>query len=126
MPTLQVQPRPTPEGRADDSVEVEVDEALTVLASAIEDWVSNRPAWEFILREGHEFGKANNVEGELLFIAGEQGSSLRFRLDQLDRADELDSYEFLLIFEERDGIARTALLTQNGLQVELFHILTFT
>jgi hypothetical protein len=126
MPTLQVQPRPTPEERADEPVEVEVDEALTVLASAIEDWVSNRPAWEFTLREGHEFGKANNVEGELLFVTGEQGSSLRFRLDQLDRADELDSYEFLLIFEERDGIARTARLTQNGLDVELFHILTFT
>jgi hypothetical protein len=126
MPTLQVQPRPTPEERADKPVEVEVDETLTVLAAAIEDWVSNRPAWEFILREGHDFDRPNNVEGELLFVAGEQGSSLRFRLDQLDRADELDSYEFLLIFEERDGIAKTALLTQNGLAVELFHILTLT
>ena len=126
MPTLQVQPRPTPEERADRPVEVEVDEALTVLAAAIEDWVANRPAWEFTLREGHNFGKANNVEGQLLFVAGEQSSSLRFRLDQLDRADELDSYEFLLIFEERDGIARTARLTQNGFDVELFHILTFT
>jgi hypothetical protein len=112
--------------RADRPVEVEVDEALTVLAAAIEDWVANRPAWEFTLREGHDFGKANNVEAELLFVAGEEGSSLRFRLDQLDRADELDSYEFLLIFEKRDGIARTARLTQNGLDVELFHILTFT
>ena len=126
MPTLQVQPRPTPEERQDRLVEVEVDEALTVLAAAIEDWTANRPAWEFTLREGHDFGRANNVEGELLFIAGEQTSSLRFRLDQLDRADELDSYEFLLVFEEQDGIARTARLTANGLDVELFHILTFT
>ena len=126
MPTLQVQPRPTPEERQDRPVEVEVDEALTVLAAAIEDWVATRPAWEFILREGHDFDKANNVEGELLFVAGEQSSSLRFRLDQLDRADELDSYEFLLIFEEQDGIAKTARLTANGLEVELFHILTFT
>jgi hypothetical protein len=126
VPTLHVQPRPTPEERADQPVEVEVDEALTVLAAAIEDWVANRPAWEFTLREGHDFGKANNVEGELLFVAGEQSSSLRFRLDQLDRADELDSYEFLLIFSERDGIAQTARLTENGLDVELFHILTFS
>jgi hypothetical protein len=126
MPTLQVQPRPTPEERPDRPVEVEVDEALAVLAAAIEDWVANRLAWEFVLREGHDFNKANNVEGELLFVAGEQSSSLRFRLDQLDRADELDSYEFLLIFEERDGIAKTARLTANGLEVELFHILTFT
>jgi hypothetical protein len=126
VPTLQVQPRPTPEERPDRPVEVEVDEALTVLAAAIEDWIANRPAWEFTLREGHDFGKANNVEGELLFVAGEQTSSLRFRLDQLDRADELDSYEFLLIFDERDGIAETARLTQNGLDIELFHILTFT
>jgi len=126
MPTLQVQPRPTPEERQDRPVEVEVDEALTVLAAAIEDWVATRPAREFILREGHDFDKANNVEGELLFVAGEQSSSLRFRLDQLDRADELDSYEFLLIFDEQDGIAKTARLTANGLEVELFHILTFT
>ena len=78
------------------------------------------------LREGHEFGRGNNVEAELLFATGEQTSSLRFRLDQLDRADELDSYEFLLVFEERDGIAKTARLTANGLDIELFHILTFT
>jgi hypothetical protein len=126
MPTLQVQARPTPEERPDQPVEVDVDEALTILAAAMEDWVSTRPAWEFTLREGHEFDKPNNVEGELLFVAGEQGSSLRFRLDQVDRADELDSYEFLLVFEEQDGIAKTALLTENGLDVELFHILTFT
>jgi len=126
MPTLRVQPRPTPEERAGHPVEIEVDEALIVLAAAIEDWTAPRQGWEFILREGHDFDRPNNVEGELLFVAGEQTSSLRFRLDQLDRADELDSYEFLLVFEERDGIAKTARLTANGLDIELFHILTFT
>ncbi len=126
MATLHVQPRPTPEERSDHPVDIEVDEALVVLAGAIEDWAAPRQGWEFILREGHEFDRPNNVEGELLFVAGEQSSSLRFRLDQLDRADELDSYEFLLVFEERDGIAKTARLTANGLDVELFHILTFT
>ena len=66
------------------------------------------------------------MEGELLFASGEQSSSLRFRLEQLDRADEMDANEFLLVFEERDGIAKTARLTAHGLDVELFHILTFT
>jgi hypothetical protein len=126
MPTLQVQPRPTPQERPDQPVEVEVDEALTVLAAAIEDWTAPRQGWEFTLHEGHDFDRANNVEGELLFAFGEQSSSLRFRLEQLDRADEMDENEFLLVFEERDGIAKTARLTANGLDVELFHILTYT
>jgi len=115
MPTLQVQARRTPEERPDQPVEIEVDEALTILAAAIEDWTAPRQGWEFTLREGHDFDRANNVEGELLF-----------RLEQLDRADEMDVNEFLLVFEERDGIAKTARLTANGLDVELFHILTFT
>ena len=126
MATLQVQPRQTPAERPDEPVQVEVDEALTVLVAGIEDWVSPRQPWELILREGHEFERANNVEAELLFAEGEQTSSLRFRLDQLERADEIDESEFLLVFEERDGIAKTARLTANGLDVELFHILTFT
>jgi hypothetical protein len=124
--TLQVQPRPTPAERADDPVDVEVDEALTVYAAAIEDWAAPRQAWELILREGHEFGRPNNVEAELLFAEGELSSSRTFRLDQLERADEIDVDEFLLVFEERDGIAKTARLTPNGLDVEFFHILTFT
>jgi hypothetical protein len=126
MATLQVQPRPTPAERPDEPVDVQVDEALTVFAAAIEDWTAPRQGWELTLREGHEFGRPNNVEAELLFAGGEQSSSLTFRLDQVDRADEVDVDEFLLVFEERDGIAKTARLTPNGLDVELFHILTFT
>jgi len=125
MATMRVQPRPTPAERPDDPVDVDVDEALAVLVAAIEDWVAGQPHWELILREGHLFGKANNVEVELLFASGEETSSLIFRLEQLDRADELED-EFALIFEEKDGIAKTARLTPNGLDVELFHILTFT
>jgi hypothetical protein len=124
--TLLVQPRPTPAERSDTPVEIEVDEALTVFVAAIEDWTTPRAEWELILREGHEFGRANNVEAEVLFVSGRQTSSLRFRLEQVDRADEIDADEFLLVFEERDGIAKTARLTPNGLDVELFHILTFT
>ena len=125
MATIQVQPRPTPAERDDRLIDIEVDEALTVLAATIEDWITPRQSWEFILREGHAFGRANNVEGELLFVAGEQTSSLLFRLEQLEAVDELES-ELLLRFEERDGIAKIARLTPNGLDVELFHILTVT
>ena len=125
MATIQVQPRPTPEERDDHPVEIEVDEGLSVLAETIADWVTPRQAWEFTLREGHDFGRANNVEGELLFVAGEQTSSLAFRLEQLDAADDTGE-ELVLRFEEHDGIAKTARLTASGLDVELFYILTFT
>jgi hypothetical protein len=125
MATLEVLPRPTPAERPDAPVEIEVDEALTVLATTIEDWTAPRQGWEFTLHEGHEFGRANNVEARLLFVIGEQTSSLQFRLEQLDAADDTGE-ELVLRFEERDGIAKVARLTASGLDVELFHILTFT
>jgi hypothetical protein len=125
MATITVQPRPTPAERATDEIHVEVDEALTVFAAVLEDWVAPRQGWELQLREGTEFDKTNNVEARLLFAAGEQTSSLAFRLDQLDRCDDTGA-ELVLVFEEDDGIAKLARLTSNGLDVELFHILTFT
>ena len=126
MPTITVQPRPTPEERADTPVDVEVDEALTVHAATLEDWVTPRQPWEFQLVEGQDFGRANNVEARLLFVSGEQTTSLSFRLDQLDSAaDDVDG-ALVLRFEEEDGIAKIARLTANGLDVELFHILTYT
>jgi hypothetical protein len=125
MATLEVQPRPTPAERASTALEVEVDEALSVHATTLEDWAATRPGWEFTLREGHDFGRANNVEAELLFVSGEQTSALRFRLEQLEAADDTGE-ELVLRFEERDGIAKVATLTATGLDVELFHILTFT
>jgi hypothetical protein len=125
VPTIEVQPRQTPEERAFVPVEVEIEPELRAHAEIIEDWVAPRQSWEFQLREGHDFGRANNVEGRVLFVAGEQTSSLVFRIDQLDRA--LDTGEELMLqFEERDGIAKVARLTPNGLDVELFHILTTT
>jgi hypothetical protein len=129
MATLEVLPRPTPAERPDAPVRIEVDEHLVVLVATIEDWVAPRPSWELTLHEGHEFGRQNNVEAELLFVAGDQTTSLRFRLLQLDAADDLGGElngELVLRFEERDGIAKVARLTSNGLDVELFHILTFT
>jgi hypothetical protein len=125
MATIEVQPRPTPAERADAPVEVEIDEALSVFVATVEEWAAPRQNWEFTLREGHEFGRANNVEGRLLLVAGEQTSSLLFRLDQLDAAEDTGQ-ELLLRFEERDGIAKIARATANGLDVELHHILTFT
>lgn len=125
MATLQVQPRPTPEERHDQPLEIEVDEALIVVAETIDEWATHRQNWEFTLHEGHEFGRANNVEAKLLFVAGEQTSSLSFRLAQLERADDVGG-ELFLVFEESDGIAKLARATPNGLDVELFHILTFT
>ena len=125
MATLTVLPRPTPEERADRQIEIDVDEALTVFAQTIEEWTTPRQSWEFTLHEGHDFGRTNNVEVELLLASGDQSSSLRFRLDQLDMADDVGD-ELILRFEEHDGIAKLARLAERGLDVELFHILTFT
>ena len=125
MATLQVLPRPTPAERPDAEVEVPVDEELSSRAELIEEWAAPRQQWEFTLHEGHEFDRPNNVEGRLLFAEGEHTSSLSFRLDQLDRLDDTGE-SLVLLFEERDGIAKLARCTGNGFEVELFHILTFT
>lgn len=84
-----------------------------------------RQNWESTLHEGHDFGRTNNVEARILFVAGEQTTSLSFRLEQLDTVDDIGS-ELVLRFEERDGIAKMARLSANGLDVELHHILSFT
>jgi hypothetical protein len=125
VPTLEVQPRPTPEERADVPVEIEVDEDLSVLAATLEDWVAPRQGWEVVLQEGTDFGRANNVEARVLFAGGEHSSSLVFRLDQLEAADDTGQ-ELVLRFEERDGIAKLVSLRPNGLDIELFHTLTYT
>ncbi len=125
MTTMEVYPRETPAERADELVAVDVDDALGVYAATIEDWVTPRQAWEATLREGTEFGRTNNVEVRLLFVAGEQTSALSFRLDQVTGADDTGE-ELVLRFEEADGIAKLARCTANGLDIELFHILTYT
>ena len=125
MATFQVQPRDTPAEHGRTEVEVELDDALSVHLETIDEWVTPRQAWDATFREGHEFGRANNVEVELLYAAGEQTSSLRFRADQLDAVTDTGQ-ELVLRFEEADGITKLARLSANGLEVELFHILTFT
>lgn len=125
MATLEVYPRETPAERADALVPVEVDEDLTVYAATLEEWVAPRQSWELTLRQGHEFDRTNNVEARIIFVAGEQTSSLTFRLDQLTAADDTGA-ELVLRFEEQEGVAKLARLTANGLDLELFHILSFT
>jgi hypothetical protein len=122
---MEVLPRPTPEERAETPVPVDVDEELATSAEIIEEWVTPRQNWEFTLQEGHDFGRTNNVECRLLLVAGEQMSSLVFRLDQLDQAEDVMD-ALVLRFEEQDGIAKLVRCTANGLEVELHHILTFT
>jgi hypothetical protein len=125
MNTITVAARQTPAERADEAIQIDVDEALAIHAGVLEDFVAPRQNWTLLLREGHEFGRANNVEALVAFSAGEQTSTLAFRLDQLDDATDTGE-ELVLRFEERDGIAKLARLTPNGLDVELHHILTFT
>jgi hypothetical protein len=125
MATLRVKPRPTRAERDDFPVLVDCDEALVVYAALLDEWVAPHKSWELELREGHDAGRPNNVEARLLLTGGTQTSSLSFRLDQLADADDTGP-ELLLRFEERDGIAKVAALNENGLDVELFHIPTFT
>jgi hypothetical protein len=55
VPILEVVPRPTPAEHYSAAVEVKVDEALTVHAATIEDWVAPRQSRELTLREGTDF-----------------------------------------------------------------------
>jgi uncharacterized protein YheU (UPF0270 family) len=122
MVHITVLPRETTTERADEEITVMIDEAHTVHVATIEDWASVRQAWELTLREGTDAGRTNNVDVRLFFVAGEEASSLEFRLEQLDRATDTGG-ELVLQFEEKDGIAKLATLTANGLDLELFHIL---
>ena len=89
-------------------------------------YVLETPDGTVLDARGETIGVAtNNVEARLLFVAGEQTSSLLFRLEQLDAVEDTGQ-ELVLRFEERDGIAKLARCTSTGLDVELHHILTFT
>jgi hypothetical protein len=121
MAVLEVQPRETPAERADDEISVEVEEPLAAYADRLEEWVDPLQHWELSFREGHEFGRANNVEARLLFAGAEHTCSLSFRLDQVERVEEFDG-DLWLVFEDRDGIAKAAHLAPGGLDVELTHV----
>ena len=121
MASITVQPRATPAERAGTPVEVELDDALSVLAMELEEWVAPLTHWELQLREGHEFDRPGNVEARLLFTGADHTCSALFRLDQVDSIQEVDR-DLWLVLEDRDGIAKGLHLAPNGLDVELFHL----
>ena len=121
MANLRVQPRETPGERADAAVEVEIREELALLVDQLETWTAPLEYWEIVFRQGHDFGRDDNVEARLLFTGGDHTCSLSFRLDQVESIQELDR-ELWLILDEQDGIAKAAHLAPLGLDVELHHI----
>ena len=121
MASFEVQPRDTPGERADTPVEVELDDALSVVADQLEEWAAPLATWELQLRQGHDFERPNNVEVRLLFTGAEQTTSLLFRLDQVDSVQGFER-DLWLTLEERDGISKAIHLAPNGVDVELFHI----
>lgn len=121
MANLRVQPRETPGERADALVEVELREELALLVDQLETWTAPLEYWEVVFRQGHDFGRDDNVEARLLFTGGDHTCSLSFRLDQVESIQELDR-ELWLTLDERNGIAKAAHLAPLGLDVELHHI----
>ena len=121
MATLTVQPRETPAERAGTPVEIELDDDLSALANQLEEWVTPLARWELQLREGHDFGRPNNVEARLLFTGAEGTASVLFRLDQVDSIQELER-ERWLILDTQAGIGKAIYLSPEGLDVELFHV----
>jgi hypothetical protein len=118
---LRVQPRETPGERSDAAVEIEIAEDLAVFANQLEEWASTKEQWELVLRQGHDFGRPDNVEARLLFVGGEHTCSVSFRLDQIDTVQEFEQ-ELWLTLDEHDGIAKAVHLAPLGLDVELHHI----
>jgi hypothetical protein len=121
MASLRVAPRQTPAERDEAPVEVEIDETLALHAAALEEWADGLEQWQLSFRQGHHFGRPDNVEAKLLFAGPGHACSISFRLDQLDSIHELGD-ELWLILEERDGIAKGMHLAPAGFDLELYHI----
>jgi len=121
MPTITVQPRPTPGERSDTPVEVELDESLALHANDLEEWASLMQHWELSFRQGHEFDRTDNVEVRLLFTGADHTCSLSFRLDQVDSIERFEQGLWLTL-EVEDGLGKAVHLAPTGLDVELFHV----
>ena len=121
MANLRVEPRQTPGERAETPVEVEIDETSALHAATLEEWASGAEQWQLSFRQGHDFGRPDNVEAKLLFTGPGHACSISFRLDQLDSIQELGD-ELWLILEERDGIGKGMHLAPGGFDLELYHI----
>ena len=96
-------------------------ETLALHATTLEEWASGAERWQLSLRQGHDFGRPDNVEAKLLFTGPGHACSISFRLDQLDSIQELGD-ELWLILEEEDGIAKGMHLAPEGFDLELYHI----
>ena len=121
MASLRVAPRLTPGERSETPVEIQIDETLALHAATLEEWADSVEQWEISFRQGHHFGRPDNVEAKLLFAGPGQTCSIGFRLDQLDSIHELGD-ELWLILEERDGIAKGIHLAPAGFDLELYHV----
>jgi len=121
VPTLRVEPRDTPGERAEEPVEVEIADDLAVFADQLEEWAATAEHWELAFRQGHDFGRADNVEARLLFAGGDHTCSLTFRLDQVETLQAFER-ELWLTLEVTDGIGTGVHLAPAGLDVELHHI----
>ncbi len=84
-------------------------------------WTAPLSHWEVTFRQGHDFGREDNVEARLLFTGGDHTCSLSFRLDQVESIHELDR-ELWLTLDVNDGIGKAVHLAPLGLDVELHHI----
>ena len=121
VPTLRVEPRDTPGERPDDPVEVVIGDELAVFTDQLEEWAAVMEHWELSFRQGHDFGRPDNVEARLLFVGGDHTCSLTFRLSQLSSIQTFDR-ELWLTLEEDEGIAKAVHLAPLGFDVELHHI----
>ena len=121
MPSLRVEPRDTPGERAEEPVEVEIADDLAVFSDQLEEWIAIMEHWELSFRQGHDFGRSDNVEARLLFVGGDHTCSLTFRLDQIESIQAFDR-ELWLTLEVDDGIGKAVHLAPLGLDVELHHI----
>ena len=121
MPSLRVEPRDTPGERAEEPVEVEIADDLAVFSDQLEEWIAIMEHWELSFRQGHDFGRSDNVEARLLFVGGDHTCSLTFRLDQIESIQQFDR-ELWLTLDVEDGIGKAVHLAPLGLDVELHHI----
>jgi len=118
---LRVQPRETPGERSNTLVDVEVREELALFGDQLEAWTAPLSQWEITFRQGHDFGRDDNVEARLLFTGGDHTCSLSFRLDQVESIQELDR-ELWLTLDVNEGIGKALHLAPLGFDVELHHI----
>lgn len=84
MATMTVQPRSTPAERADENMQIEVDEPMTVFAATIDDWWPRRSVGAPAAR-GRESGPAKSVDARILFVSGDEQDGIAKSKADVDR-----------------------------------------